>query len=250
MTSYSKSSKIKRVAPYFPIRHTRVVMRVPEILRICRGKKVLHLGCADMPQSLQSTDDLLHVKLSKVVDSNNLWGLDSSKEGCQILRNMGFDRIIQGDVENLNIELKRHNFDIILAGEIIEHLSNPGIFVKNLTSLMKDNAILIVTTPNAFSFKRFMFAMVRREKVHYDHNFYFSYRTINHLLESYQLKCIDICYYQDMGKRGIPLFFDKVISTVTNISPLWADGIFARAMLSKPLKQVKDDRGAGLSKLP
>ncbi len=239
MAHYRIRSEEERVAPYFPIRHTRVVMRDQEILRICRGKKILHLGCADMPRSLQGPSDLLHVKLAKITSCNKLWGLDSSEEGCQILRKMGFDRVIHGDVEQLNMKLAQQNFDIILAGEIIEHLSNPGIFIRNLISLMKNQTNLILTTPNAFSFKRFLYSMIRREKVHYDHNFYFSYQTIKHLLESFDLKCIDFCYYQNIAKEGIPLFFDKTISVVTKISPVWSDGMIVRTTLSNPL--IQDD---------
>ncbi len=241
MTANKFKSKHGRVAPYFPIRNIRVVERDQEILRTCKGKKILHLGCADMPRSLQGPDDLLHVKLAKVIDNDNLWGMDSSEEGCNILEQLGFDQIIHGDVEHLNTNLAQQNFDIILAGEIIEHLSNPGIFIKNITCLMKNNTSLILTTPNAFSFKQFFIAMFRREKVHYDHNFYFSYRTIKHLLEIHELKCVDFCYYQNIAKTGIPFFFDKVISAVTRIFPVWTDGIIVRAKLSNPLAQVDDN---------
>ena len=219
-------------------------MRVPEILRICQGKTTLHLGCADMPKLLQSADDLLHLKLADVTDHDNLWGLDSSEEGCQILRKMGFDKIIHGNVENIDETVLKETFDIILAGEIIEHLSDPGIFIRNLTPLMKDKTKLIVTTPNAHSFQGFLHAMVRREKVHYDHNFYFSYQTLGHLLESCGLRCIDIYYYQDTGKKGIPRFFNKAISIVTKISHAWADGLIVCAVSSNHFSQAESETRA------
>ena len=60
------------------------------------------------------------------------------------------------DLKNadFNIDLekpKRINkkFDTLIAGEIIEHLSNPSHFIKYCCSLLKKNGRLILTTPNA-----------------------------------------------------------------------------------------------------
>ena len=99
------------ISPKFPIRNTRVVSRFPEVLRICRGKKVLHLGCADMPYTMHRGNDLLHKQLSRVTGPDMLWGLDYSAEGVRLLREMGFENVIQGDVEHLDQELKEMNFD-------------------------------------------------------------------------------------------------------------------------------------------
>lgn len=221
--------KYRKTATRFPIPSARVVSRVSEILLRCANKKVLHLGCADMPYTLDRGDDLLHKRLAKVTNHGMLWGLDSSEEGVRILRERGIDHVICGDVEHMDPEVKHMNFDIMLAGEIIEHLANPGLFLKSLTSIMSAKTELILTTPNATSFKRFLHAMTRREKVHEDHNFYFSYRTLKHLLEKYGLKCKEVYFYQEVAGCGFSRIFDKVVSCVTWISPVWADGVIVRA---------------------
>ena len=217
--------------PSSPIPKTRVVSRVPEIIRLCSGKKTLHLGCADMPYVQERGDDLLHMKLAKVINQDELWGLDSSEEGCRLLRAMGFDHVIHGDVERISSELFRHNFDILLVGEIIEHLANPGIFIKNLTSIMNEKTELLITTPNAFAFKQFLYSMIRREKVHNEHNFYFSYRTLKQCLKKSHLRCKEIYYYQNSDGPGLLKLLLKAISIATRISPVWADGLIARAVL-------------------
>jgi 2-polyprenyl-3-methyl-5-hydroxy-6-metoxy-1,4-benzoquinol methylase len=217
------------IAPRFPIPNVRVVPRVPEILRLCANKKVLHLGCADMPYILQRGEDLLHKRLAKITAPDMLWGLDSSEEGVRVLSKMGFDHVVHGDVERMKAESQQMDFDIILAGEIIEHVANPGIFLKSITSIMSRKTELVLTTPNAFSFKQFLHSMMRREKVHEDHNFYFSYRTLRHLLEKFDLKCKEIYYYQEVEGRGLSRTLDNVISFVTWISPVWADGLIVRA---------------------
>jgi 2-polyprenyl-3-methyl-5-hydroxy-6-metoxy-1,4-benzoquinol methylase len=218
-----------KISRRFPIRNARVVARIPEILRLCTHRKVLHLGCTDAPYTLQRGENLLHKQLAKVTKPTQLWGLDVSEEGVRILRTMGFDQVIYGDVEQMGQNLRQEHFDIILAGEIIEHLANPGRFLQSVTSLMHEKTEFIITTPNAFSFKGFLHAMIREEKVHEDHNYYFSHRVLQQLLAKFDLKCREIYYYQEVEGSGLAKAFDKSIAAVTWISPVWADGIFIRA---------------------
>src|SRR5215813_12674417 len=177
-----------------------------------------------MPYTLQRKEKLLHKQLMKVTEPYKLWGLDLSEEGVRILHTMGIDYVIQGDVEKIPKELQEERFDIILAGEIIEHVANPGLFLSNLIPVMDKTTELVLTTPNAFSFKGFLHSMLHQEKVHQDHNYYFSYYVLKQLLEKFGLKCKEIYYYQEIEGNGLSKFFDKVISFVTLVSPVWADG--------------------------
>ena len=217
------------VTPRFPLRDTKVVSRVSEVLRLCTGKKVLHLGCADMPYTLRRGEDLLHRRLANVTRPDMLWGLDISVEGVRILCEQGFDQIILGDVEEMGSELREMDFDVVLAGEIIEHVGNVGLFLQSLASVMTEKTELVITTPNANSFKGFIHSMLRREKVHPDHNCYFSYRTLTQLLEKFELLPKEIYYYQEVEGRGLAKAIDKALSFATWLSPVWADGLVVRA---------------------
>ena len=42
------------------------------------------------------------------------------------------------------------NFDVIFAGDLIEHLSNPGRFLASSLMHLKQEGRLILTTPNCF----------------------------------------------------------------------------------------------------
>lgn len=184
-----------------------------------------------MPYTLHKGNNLLHKQLLKVTHADSLWGLDSSQEGIQILDQIGFDHLIHGNAEEMDSDLRRHKFEIILAGEIIEHVANPGKFLNSITAVMSEKTELILTTPNAFSFKGFVHSLMRREKVHEDHNYYFSYRTLKHLFGKVGLKCQEIYYYQEVVGSGLLKFLDKGVSVVTWISPVWADGLIVRATL-------------------
>jgi len=41
-----------------------------------------------------------------------------------------------------------NSFDVIFAGELIEHLFNPDTFVREVYRILKTNGIFVVSTPN------------------------------------------------------------------------------------------------------
>jgi len=69
--------------------------------------------------------------------------------------------VIQGDAQNFNIENK---FDLILAGEVIEHLSNFQGFFMSCKKHLVDGGELLITTPNPYSFSA-IFSKLRHEEV-------------------------------------------------------------------------------------
>ncbi len=52
----------------------------------------------------------------------------------------------QASAEKIPFESER--FDSILAGELVEHLHKPELFIKEANRLLKKNGIMIITTPN------------------------------------------------------------------------------------------------------
>ena len=218
-----------KTAPRFRIRGTRTVSRVPEILRLCHSKKVLHLGCADVPYTLHRGERLLHKLLAEVTSPDKLWGIDLDEKGVGLLREMGFGNVLHGDCEQMAEALKQESFDVVLAGEIIEHVENPGLFLGSIRSIMVPTTELLLTTPNASALKNFLHAMLGEEKVHEDHNYYFSYRTLKQLLERTGFSCEEIYYYQDIEGRGLALLLDRTLSAMTHLRPLWSDGLIVRA---------------------
>jgi 2-polyprenyl-3-methyl-5-hydroxy-6-metoxy-1,4-benzoquinol methylase len=108
-----------------------------------RNKKVLHIGCAD---------GHLHRFLGSV--ASELWGVDLSEERIADMRRVGYRNIYQGDAEQLQRipELRGQHFDAIIAGEMIEHLNNPGLFLDGCRFLSSANTEVIITTPNALMY--------------------------------------------------------------------------------------------------
>jgi len=207
----------------------KVVSRIPEILRRCAGRKILHLGCADAPYTLDRGDRLLHKLLAEVTPAEKLWGVDLDEKGVGFLREMGFDKILHGDCESLAEELLAERFDIILAGEIIEHVGNPVNFLSSIRGVMADNSELMLTTVNATGVKGFTHALTGVEKVHPDHNYYFSYHTLRQLFTKVDLDCREIYYYQDVVSGGLSGAVDLGFKLAAKVIPGWSDGVIVHA---------------------
>lgn len=158
--------------------------RLDFVLQKCRGRKVLHLGCINVRMLSRKIKEnsLTHFMLLKT--SKEVWGVDINAEGIKLLKDMGVDRLVHGDVEKIDRidALKKQTFDVILATEILEHLDNPGLFLSGVKNLLSPHAIMILTVPNATAFSLFAGVFKGREVVHPDHNFWFSYRTLSSFL--------------------------------------------------------------------
>jgi SAM-dependent methyltransferase len=212
----------------------QVVQRVELIRSECADKRVLHLGCTNYPYTEDAIkqDMLLHADLARTASS--LYGIDSDAKGIELLENAGFKNIYPGDLENLdNVEIDE-TFDVIVAGEMIEHLNNPGLFLNGIKRFMNAETRLVLTTINAYCGMRFAMYGVRGKRgrvefVHPDHVAYYSYSTLKLLLERHGMH-VDSFLFYDIGTEHRPhnRWFLNVLNDIcVRIAPQWADGIIA-----------------------
>jgi 2-polyprenyl-3-methyl-5-hydroxy-6-metoxy-1,4-benzoquinol methylase len=75
-------------------------------------------------------------------------------------------------------------FDVIFAGDLIEHLSNPGLFLLCCKRQLKPGGKLVLTTPSAFNLFNLAEKITKREpSVNPDHTVYFNSNTLEKLLQ-------------------------------------------------------------------
>lgn len=217
----------------------QLVQRADFILEQCSGKKVLHLGCTNFPYTEDAIkkEMLLHFELEKV--AADLYGLDFDQEGIDILNAHGSGNIFRADLENLGDLTINETFDVIVAGEMIEHLNNPGLFLSGIKRFMHTESKLIITTVNAYCGMRFLLYGLRgkrgrAEPVHPDHIAYYSYSTLKLLIERHGLRVERFLFY-DIGREHRPhnRWFLNILNDIcVRIAPQWADGIVAVSRLS------------------
>jgi SAM-dependent methyltransferase len=145
--------------------------------------EILDLGVVDSRQVKGSTTkrvsnpQLLFRRISEL--NPRTLGVDIDYDGIETLRESGY-QVECADAETMNLGRK---FRVIIAGETIEHLENPGRFLRNMTRHLDENGVLVISTPNPFYAKqRHKIWWHRRPQVHSDHTCWFDPVTLDQLL--------------------------------------------------------------------
>lgn len=215
-----------------------MVQRVDFLLEASRGRKVLHLGCTNYPYTRDALEKgmLLHFDLLKT--ASGVVGFDADEEGIAILREEGVGDLHRADLEHLEELDLEETFDVIIAGEMIEHLNNPGLFLRGIKRFMHNQTDLVITTVNAYCAMRFAAYALRgkggeSEPVHPDHVAYYSYSTLKLLTQRAGLSLDEFCFY-DLGREH-RIHNRKILNLINDFavwfSPQLGDGIIARCRL-------------------
>lgn len=122
--------------------------------------------------------------------NQNVWGIDLEYD----------EKLLPGDVSHYARESAEsfslpQKFKTIFAGDIIEHLSNPGLFLDSSKAHLEEGGILILTTPNAFNLFNMAEKLSKDEPtVNSDHTCYFNRKTLAKLLEKNGWDVVAVSY--------------------------------------------------------
>lgn len=156
----------------------QVIDRESLILQRCAGKRVLHLGAVDY-----SGREIcrIHRQIGRV--AGLVVGLDRDGVGINRARSVGIHDIIFADLESPGwAERVDRTPDVVVAGEILEHLANPGTLLSELGKVVGPTTESIFTTPNCLAAYRFLYPILGTERIHTEHVSYHSYSTLTALL--------------------------------------------------------------------
>ncbi len=121
------------------------------------GPDVLDVGCTDhcvRPNSPYWLHGVLAKRFAVA-------GLDLSEDNIAQLQALGFDELHVGNAEDFQL---RRRFDTVIAGELIEHLSNPGCFLACAKAHLKPGGQIIISTPNPFCLMNWLYAFTHFPK--------------------------------------------------------------------------------------
>ena len=115
------------------LEYFHMITNVPKI-------KIVDFGCGDGRAAGKMVDLLAshNVKIEKLFAVDIDPGLKSSENV----------EVIKSDLNHPVLQLPDNNFQVIYSLETIEHLINPGIFVKEAHRILVKNGIIVITTPN------------------------------------------------------------------------------------------------------
>lgn len=148
------------------------------------GKSVLDLGCA----SGYRRADWLHGLIRGV--ANDAVGVDMNERAVSELQERGY-HIIAGNAEEVRLN---HKFDVVFAGEIIEHLENFRAFLEVVHAHLHPTGVFVVTTPNAFRITNFVYRLWGKPRVNRQHTCWFCEDTLVQLLDRNGFQVLEVKY--------------------------------------------------------
>lgn len=144
-------------------RYDRVRLR--KIAEQAIGREVLDIGYARKPNPF--------------LQGFHTIGFDLNEVECN------YAEKIRGDVLEISKSLVGRTFDTIIAGEFIEHVEDPYMFLRSLLPYFSKDARLVLSTPNPVAFPTLLFEWARSHRFFYttEHKHYFPPRWVERILD-------------------------------------------------------------------
>ena len=195
--SITQQDMVHRLPP------ARLVDRTEYLVDSVRGRRVVHVGFVDSGcwDYHDQFDSWLHAHLDR--SATELIGLDLDEAGVQRAVEQGFPAyaVDCSDAERV-AALGLEPADVVVAGEIIEHLDDSGSFLEGLHSLVRPGGRLLVTTPNASGLLNAGAAALAGYEVnHPDHVTLYSCFTLMNLLERHGWRTDEVATYVPVLKE-------------------------------------------------
>jgi len=203
-----------------------LIDRLSFIISKCIGKRVLDLGCigpyaydVSPPSPVPWLHDLVRQEAAELI------GVDIDERRVHRLREQGYD-IRVGDVYELSQIIRERKFDVIIAGELIEHLSNAGTFLDIVKLFLKEEGELIITTPNPFHYLNPFFLLIKRPLAsHTDHVAWYDAETIKTLAIRHRFIVSELHHYYYPTLRKLVWLRRMVERIIFRIQPRFAPGL-------------------------
>ena len=121
---------------------TLIDNRIDYICHLIEGKDVLDVGVVAHDADFADDDNWLHKHLYQ--SAKTCLGIDILEGEVNRLRSKGFN-VICTDIIKQPLNLK---FDIIVCGEVLEHLDAPGYLLASCAKMLNKGGKVIITVPN------------------------------------------------------------------------------------------------------
>jgi len=156
--------------------------RISMLEKLTKNKKIIHLGCCDHVDLINEkiiANVFLHERLYK--NCNRCLGIDINTKGIEILKkSLKYNDVFSADIINDQIsEIMEDTWDYLLLGEVLEHINDPiGFLNKIRTRYEGVLKKILVTVPNAFSYRNIKYSLKNLECINSDHKYWFTPYTL------------------------------------------------------------------------
>jgi SAM-dependent methyltransferase len=181
----------------------RVLDRSEVLVELAAGKHVIDLGFVDTGRidEKHARGEWLHARIADVAAS--LVGIDLDPPGVQRANELGL-RAYVADVEDEAglAALGLESAELVIAGELIEHLDRPGAFLDAVAPLVAPGGQLVITTPNPLALTNVLLGLIGREVQNVEHVGWHSWKTLETLLGRHAWRIERLDFY--MHPRYVP----------------------------------------------
>ncbi|WP_200531942.1 methyltransferase domain-containing protein [Halorubrum sp. LN27] len=163
--------------------------RVSAICDAVEGPTVLDLGAVQHEAAAAADDDWLHGRLCDRYES--VIGIDTEADAVDELRDRGYD-IRVGDATDLSVDVTA---DTVVAGELIEHVSDPGGLIESARRHLRPGGQVVLSTPNPWLLAHVRRVLGGREQVNEAHVAWYGPTVLQQLLDRHgfsEISCFGV----------------------------------------------------------
>jgi 2-polyprenyl-3-methyl-5-hydroxy-6-metoxy-1,4-benzoquinol methylase len=135
-----------------------------------------------------SRPDWMHASVASV--ASEAVGVELNEALVRKATAKGYD-VVAGDAQTIDLG---RTFDVVWAGELIEHLSCAGAFLDAARRHLEPDGLLVLTTPNAFAVSNFVYRIGGRARVNAEHACWYDETTLSQLLRRHGYEVVEMGY--------------------------------------------------------
>jgi len=160
--------------------------RIETIINRVEGPTVLDLGAVQHGAAASQSENWLHDHLVRRFD--RVVGVDILATDVERLNGRGY-KMVQADVERMQLPITA---DTVVAGELIEHLSNPGQMLDRSHEHLRNGGRLVLSTPNPWAFVHLRRHLHESIQINTEHTAWYGPTVLQQLLTRHGFGVVDV----------------------------------------------------------
>lgn len=176
---YLKGEKFSNGRVFQVVRNKKLWRRIPLLEQLSEEKKVVHIGFTDHQPLIEDKikgNIWLHDRICR--SSELCVGLDIDAVAVNYVGNeLGYDHVYALDIlqDKLPEIISDHQFDLLILGEVLEHIDNPVHFLSTINTRFGPYAKeIVITVPNAWDMTNLTRLKKGEEFINTDHRYWFT----------------------------------------------------------------------------
>ncbi len=130
---YAKRPTAPKEQEYYEHPRYEVIQHIP-----LRTRRLLDVGCGA---------GILGATLKKEFKEMEVTGIEMVDDACRRAQRV-LDRVIQGNIESMDLPFADGYFDSIVCADVLEHLVEPAAVLKKLARCLAPDGVIVISLPN------------------------------------------------------------------------------------------------------